>query len=397
MRIQLITAAVAVFSFACHKSETGVSPQPQGPQGPIALAQVTTGAVDNITPASASLWGSVTNKGGAAVTERGICWSKSPDTTTTQKVLAAMVTGAGDFKADIKGLEENTQYYVRSYAINKGGTAYGALISFSTIAANAPSVTTGSLSFIGGSFGTVAGTVTDTKGLAVLHRGICWSTAHNPTITGLVTDAGAGSGAFSGQLSGLSPATTYYVRAYATNERGATAYGNEVTLTTTAGNVSYTLVKSASPTAAEQDAYNRITAAMDSAVWYYNHYTTFSKKLTVSYVPGVATADGSNSGNIRFGSVTGYMEKTRAMHEIAHTMGVGTNASWSGRLIVSGVYQGTNANRVLRLITGVPTDEIHGDGAHFWPGGLNYVTEYKSTADLINHCKLLEAMKADGL
>lgn len=57
----------------------------------------------------------------------------------------------------------------------------------------------------------------------VTARGVCWSTSQNPTIANSKTTDGTGIGPFTSYLSGLSPNTTYYVRAYATNANG-TAY-----------------------------------------------------------------------------------------------------------------------------------------------------------------------------
>lgn len=163
------------------------------------------------------------------------------------------------------------------------------------------------------------------------------------------------------------------------------------------GNVTYTLVRSSNPTSAEQAAYTLITAAMDSAVWYMNHYTTFTKTLTVTYVPSVATADGNINGSIRFGSNTYYMNIATALHEIAHTVGVGTSNAWWNTLIVSGTYTGTHATQILRTITGDSTAVIHGDSQHFWPFGFNYPTEVTSVYDYMYHCQILEGMKMDGL
>ena len=162
------------------------------------------------------------------------------------------------------------------------------------------------------------------------------------------------------------------------------------------GNVTYTLVKAQNPTADQLDAYAKIQAAMDKAISYYNTYTTITKTLRVSYEPSVSTADGNINGSIRFGSNRSYMNHITAMHEIAHTVGVGTSGNWS-RLIVNNVYTGTNATAQLRAITGDNTSVLKGDSTHFWPYGLNYTSEVKSEDDLINHCKIVEAMKKDGL
>ena len=85
------------------------------------------------------------------------------------------------------------------------------------------------------------------------------------------------------------------------------------------------------------------------------------------------------------------------MHEIMHTLGVGQNVSWTSFLIVNGVNTGKYANAMLQLITGNATDVLSGDSQHFWHYGLNYYNQENSTADLINHCKIVNAMKSDGL
>ena len=162
------------------------------------------------------------------------------------------------------------------------------------------------------------------------------------------------------------------------------------------GNVTYTLVKVANPTADQLDAYNRIQSAMDKAVSFYNEYTSITKALTVYYEPSVSTADGNINGTIRFGSNRSYMNHITAMHEIAHTVGVGTSGKWSS-LIVNGVYTGPNATAVIRAITGDNNAVIKGDRTHFWPYGLNYTSEVKSDQDLINHCIIVDAMKKDGI
>ncbi len=162
------------------------------------------------------------------------------------------------------------------------------------------------------------------------------------------------------------------------------------------GNVTYTLIKAANPTADQLDAYAKITEAMDSAIKYYNENTTIKKSINVYYEPSVSTADGNINGTIRFGSNRSYMVTATAMHEIAHTVGVGTSSKWK-TLIVNGVYQGSNATAELGKITGKSDSVLKGDTQHFWPYGLNYASEVKSEADLINHCRIVEAMKKDGM
>ena len=94
-----------------------------------------------------------------------------------------------------------------------------------------PTVTTSQVSDITQVSAVSGGNVTDDGGSTVTERGICWSTSHNPTTSGNHANSGTGTGSFSVQMTGLTPGTTYYVRAYAKNSAG-TVYGNEVSFTT---------------------------------------------------------------------------------------------------------------------------------------------------------------------
>ena len=94
-----------------------------------------------------------------------------------------------------------------------------------------PIVTTNNATDITAFAASCGGNVTFDGGSSVIARGVCWSTSHNPTIGNSHTSNGTGIGYFTSNLTGLSPNTTYYVRAYATNILG-TAYGNEVPFTT---------------------------------------------------------------------------------------------------------------------------------------------------------------------
>jgi uncharacterized protein (TIGR02145 family) len=78
---------------------------------------------------------------------------------------------------------------------------------------------------------TTGGTISSDGGAAITVRGVCWSTAPNPTTVDNTTSNGAGTGSYSSSITGLQPSTTYYVRAYATNLYG-TAYGNQVQFNT---------------------------------------------------------------------------------------------------------------------------------------------------------------------
>lgn len=162
--------------------------------------------------------------------------------------------------------------------------------------------------------------------------------------------------------------------------------------------MTYTLARANNPSAAEQDAYTRITAAMDKAITYYNCYTNITKSINVSYVPSVSTADGNINGSLRFGSNTTYMDYRTAMHEIGHTVGVGQASNWSS-FLKDGLFTGRNANDELAAINATLAKplytELHADTQHFWPYGINQQSEVKSEADLLFHCRIVMAIRKD--
>ena len=98
-----------------------------------------TTAATSITTTTATSGGNVTSDGGATVTERGIVYATTANPTTgNTKVQSG--SGTGSFTSNMTGLSPNTTYYVRAYAINSSGTAYGAQISFTTSASASSSV-----------------------------------------------------------------------------------------------------------------------------------------------------------------------------------------------------------------------------------------------------------------
>ena len=191
--------------------------------------------VVNVNPSvnGASVSSRVTNDGGAAVVERGVCWSSSENPTIGDSHTTDG-SGSGTFASTIDGLTRTTTYHLRAYATNSVGTAYSADMTFTT-QSELPTVSTGEVSDMAMTSATCGGEVSDDGGVEVTARGVCWSTSHNPTISGSHTGDGTGTGTFTSYMTGLTPGTLYYVRAYATNQSG-TAYGEEVEFTTVANN-----------------------------------------------------------------------------------------------------------------------------------------------------------------
>jgi hypothetical protein len=190
---------------------------------------VVTSGVSDITMTSAKASGNVTDDGGVAVFERGICWDTLANPTVVKNKIPSG-SGVGAFTCDMTGLTLYTTYHVRAYATNTYGTNYGDDIEFTTLG-TVPVVTTGEVYDITSGSAKVRGCVNNDWGSNITERGICYSTSENPTIDNNKVTAGAGIGDFECQITNMSFLTTYYVRAYATNEYG-TNYGDELSFTT---------------------------------------------------------------------------------------------------------------------------------------------------------------------
>jgi len=105
------------------------------------LPALTTAAISAITDTTAFSGGNITSDGGAAITARGICWSTSQNPTIEGYKTISDSTGIGAFTSKIKGLTADSTYYVRAYATNSVGTAYGEQVSFKTSKAVLQTVT----------------------------------------------------------------------------------------------------------------------------------------------------------------------------------------------------------------------------------------------------------------
>lgn len=97
-----------------------------------------------------------------------------------------------------------------------------------------PEVTTNSVTSIAQTTATCGGTITSDGNATITEKGVCWSQWYTPYTSDNRTIDGTGSGSFTSYITGLTANTTYYVRAYATNEMG-TSYGASEIFTTTGG------------------------------------------------------------------------------------------------------------------------------------------------------------------
>ncbi|TVR33536.1 MAG: hypothetical protein EA390_03900 [Balneolaceae bacterium] len=92
---------------------------------------ITTNEVTNVTPTTAVSGGVIEDSGDSPITQKGVCWSTSANPTTADSCTNDG-SGPDDFSSNISGLNQSTMYYVRAYAINEAGTAYGNQRTFTT-------------------------------------------------------------------------------------------------------------------------------------------------------------------------------------------------------------------------------------------------------------------------
>ena len=199
---------------------------------------VVTKSVGEVTETSAKVVGQVTADGGAEVTERGVCWSTDGTPTILDYRVKDVEGGLGSYDVVFTDLMPNTQYYVRVYATNEAGTGYGDEKTFTTLGdepetpvdpenPQAPEVTTSEVTGITATSAKCGGEVINGGDAVVVARGVCWNTSGQPTVSDTYTMDGTNAGSFTSNIPDLVPHTQYYVRAYATNAKGVTGYGED--------------------------------------------------------------------------------------------------------------------------------------------------------------------------
>jgi uncharacterized protein (TIGR02145 family) len=291
---------------------TGCKPDPVAPT-------LTTVAATNITINSASTGGNITSDGGADVTERGVCYGL-----TTQPLVAGQHTsdskGNGSFTSSLTGLTPGTKYYVRAYAVNKAGTAYGNEITFSTVALVVPVLTTVQITGTTSTSAVSGGNISSDGGSDITAKGICWATAENPTITDPKTTEGTGPSNFASSLTGLQPGTTYHVRAYATNSVG-TGYGNDVSFTTLAVAPSLTTSTISSVTRNSAVSGGNITSTGGATI---DDKGVCWSTTTGPVATGSHTSNGAGSGTFT-SNITGLSAGTKYYVRAYATNSIGTS------------------------------------------------------------------------
>ena len=363
-KLGLILLSIVLFS-SCKEKSNPVS------NSEATLPVVLTSDISDINAFTARSGGSVTSDGGAPVLEKGICWSTTASPKITDNKSKDGSVGTGAFFSELTNLSTRTTYYVRAYATNSVGTAYGNEVSFSS-GADLPKITTNTVTLIKQESAQSGGSLSSEGEAAVTVKGICWGTNPSPTILGNKTEEGAGISGFSSKMESLTSNTRYYVRAYATNTYG-TGYGNEISFTTrqdtlgtvvdTVGNVYKTVKIGNQWWMAENLRTTKyrngaaIATVTDNTAW---------SNLSVSKTGAYCNYDNDAANATSFGLLYNWYAVNDAKNIAPKGWHVATDADWTALE----TYLGTNPGTKLKSKTGWNS----GNGTDFYgfaalPGG----------------------------
>lgn len=196
-----------------------------------AEVKLTTNSVTNIIHNEATCGGRITDLGGNTISERGVCWNTSVNPTIAHS-HSASTEKTDNFNVRLTNLTEKTTYHVRAYVVTETGeTYYGQDVQFQTTQIiTLPELSEVSVTSVTYKKATFTAKITSLGNGTIKRSGFCYSTEHNPTINNTSISCGTASD-LQATASSLKPKTTYYVRAYAENEKGIT-YSEEKNFTT---------------------------------------------------------------------------------------------------------------------------------------------------------------------
>lgn len=193
--------------------------------------QIETG---NVTGESFDAKVTVTSGTPLAVLEYGLVYGTTSEPSVETDAKIVLGEGEDGKTLTIEDVKEGITYYVRPYATNKNGLYYGEEVTV-LILSDRAMISTVETSFVTAHRAKIGGNITHLglKNAPITETGICWSTSPSPTVDDQrVKSTATELGEFDAlQLFCLDPSTTYYARAYVTNQYG-TNYGEEVSFTT---------------------------------------------------------------------------------------------------------------------------------------------------------------------
>ena len=349
-----IAALACLMVVACGKEETLI------PDNRIETHEVVVGS--NCTATCSS----TVEIGENYLTDRGVCWSTNPEPTINDNHVSHGKK-VGTLTSELNNLTGNTTYYVRAYATNQIGTHYGNELTFSTPEITLPVLTTQNVTSITPNSAVCGGNITSNGWSEVTALGVCWSTSPNPTISNSKTADGTGIGSFTSNITGLTDGTTYYVRAYATNEKG-TAYGEEKSFTTNGSINGYEWVDLGLPSGLKWATCNVGATTPEDYGKYYawgetTNKTSYNESNSVTYGQQISDF----SGNATYDAARANWGSTWRMPTKAEMEELENNCTWTWT-----TQNGVNGYRV----TGPNGNSIFLPAAGYWFGSSgNYVGE----------------------
>ncbi|MDB5143743.1 MAG: hypothetical protein JWQ66_2456 [Mucilaginibacter sp.] len=304
--VLLISFATILLGTGCKKTTTVTTPP----------SLITADVMLDVTSTSAQSGGTVTSVGASAVTAIGVCYSSSNQLPTLANTKTSETIGNSySFVSNLSGLTPSTTYYVRAYATNAFGTAYGSVVKFTT-SATLSAVTGSVTTFAGNATGGYAdGTGTGAQfnnpiGIAVDAQGnIYVSDSFNNRIR-MITPGGvvttlAGNGV-AGYADGDAASAQFYgPQGLAVDAQGnvfVADYGNNVirkitaagVVSTVAGNTTAGYVDGAATTVAEFNSPAGVAVDKQGNLYVADHNNNMIRKVTsagvVSTIAGTKTA-----------------------------------------------------------------------------------------------------------
>jgi uncharacterized protein (TIGR02145 family) len=191
-----------------------------------------TNEVTGVSYNEASVSGTLIDLGGNELEQHGFQWSKAGQSVIPGNTISMGKTSqTGQVTGTLHDLEPGTTYHVWTY-VNDGTREYTSdPLEFFTLEAGVPVVVTGDTLEVSEHHAEIACSLESNGGLAVSERGICWGLSPNPTIDDQYNSSGSDADYYVGLVDGLQSGTTYFARAYATNELD-TGYGDNREFTT---------------------------------------------------------------------------------------------------------------------------------------------------------------------
>lgn len=228
IRVLILMFFISVILCSCDKEDENSSDT--------GTLQYGVTVIDNVSFRTIIVTTPLIKAGSNEIIQHGHCWGTNPGPTLgNDKTSLGKLAYPASFTSELTDLTENTTYYIRAYFTTNNEVLYADEINVTTLKTGIPLVNTSDISNLAYNAVTLGGVVVSDSGCAVTVRGVCWNITGNPDLNnheGLTQDS-CGTGLFESHISGLQELTTYYLRAYASNNNGQ-GYGEVISCTTPA-------------------------------------------------------------------------------------------------------------------------------------------------------------------